>query len=275
MKVGDYLTVAAPFALLLAFALDFNAQTETSLERRIIETAQNVEYAVVPVAHRQPQELPQVVGSAFLINDEGYFITAAHVLGETKSEQLNIIRRQKNGSRGNEWFDLVEKDEQHDLALCKMKNFVARLPKSIAKQTRTTAVVKPFASLAISDEKPEIGRFIMIAGFPLGSWNPTVQLGIVAATEVVNPHLSQPRAPHKELLQISVSGNKGNSGSPVIDLASGRVIGVIIQEVVSTSVQRPSPFAQSSGIMLAAPARWIQELLERHKVKSAFHQPTQ
>ena len=65
-----------------------------------------------------------------------------------------------------------------------------------------------------------------------------------------------------ELLQVSVSANHGNSGGPVIDLNSGLVVGVILSIVPAPlaiggqQILSPSSF-DMSGIMLAAPAKWI------------------
>lgn len=283
VKYSLWKRLATIFGSLALLTSNSHSQTIPQLERQIVSTAKNVEYAVMammywgPHANNGPEA--GVVGSGFLINDEGYFITAAHVLAlyAPESGQLTATRRSKRGDGSGLWFDIIEKDEQHDLALCKLKGFYAHFPKSILAQIPKDAV-QPFASLAISAEQPETGRFVLIAGFPLGSWNPAIQLGTVAATQTINPNVPGVPAGRRELLQISVSGNKGNSGCPVIDLRSGRVIGVIIQEVVSplySSFEGSLPFGQSSGIMLAAPAHWIQELLERHQVKSAFHPPTE
>lgn len=122
-----------------------------------------------------------------------------------------------------------------------------------------------------------VGRFVVIAGFPLGSWNPTVQLGTVAATETINPTGGSVPAGQRALMQINIAGNKGNSGSPVIELRTGKVIGVIIQAVASplfTPNDTVLPLAQSSGIMLAVPASWVQDLLNRHHLVSTAILPT-
>jgi S1-C subfamily serine protease len=129
--------------------------------------------------------------------------------------------------------------------------------------------------LAIAQSAPQAGRFILVSGFPLGSWTPAIQFGLLSATETRYAEAPIARLPKDtfELLQISVSANHGNSGGPVIDLRSGRVVGVILSIV-------PAPLAiggqqiwsdksfDMSGIMLAAPAKWINALLSRHGVKS-------
>lgn len=119
------------------------------------------------------------------------------------------------------------------------------------------------------------GLFVLVSGFPLGSWTPAIQFGLLSAIETRYPEAPIARLPKDtfELLQISVSANHGNSGGPVIDLRSGRVVGVILSIV-------PAPLAidgqqiwndrsyDMSGIMLAAPAKWINALLLRHGLKS-------
>jgi len=82
----------------------------------------------------------------------------------------------------------------------------------------------------------------------------------------------------RELLQISVSANHGNSGGPIIDLATGEVIGVLLQLV-------PAPLAiggqlhydagtfEMSGLMLAAPAAWVNTILAKNGVHSEGVRP--
>jgi S1-C subfamily serine protease len=84
-------------------------------------------------------------------------------------------------------------------------------------------------SVQVSDAQPVTGEFVALAGFHLGSWNPTIQFGTVAAVRTISPNAGRVPAGQCDLLQISASGNKGNSDSPVIDLDTEKVIGVIVQ----------------------------------------------
>jgi S1-C subfamily serine protease len=135
---------------------------------------------------------------------------------------------------------------------------------------------EPFASLAISTAAPRAGRFVVVSGFPLGSWTPALQIGMIAATKTINPNAMYGATIHKdggELLQISISANHGNSGGPVIDLNSGQVIGVVDQvvpaplQIGGQHILNPNTFS-ASGIMLAAPAKWVEALLEKNHIKS-------
>lgn len=188
-----------------------------------------------------------VVGTGFLIDREGHFITAAHVANIKQVGGANVRLtagiRQKSGGGSGQSFNVVGTDEDHDLALCQVNEFRVFTPaqsptaksmraadaKPLPSGTVRTDARHPFASLGIASNPPETGDLALVTGFPLGSWTPTVQLGLVAAVETLYPPPTPPLGVHKDsghLLQISVSANHGNSGGPVIDLVTGKVIGV-------------------------------------------------
>jgi len=258
--------------LFLAGPVPLQAQ---NIEAQLKRVAHNVDFAVLPVWYSQPGNPPnmQVIGSAFLVTPDGYFVTAAHVLREykPKSAQVTVGLRQRSGDISGIWFDVVERDEAHDLALCKTAVPLAKFTES----KNNPGTEQPVASLRVSTAQPTNGEFIVIAGFPLGSWNPAIQLGTVAASRTINPNAGRVPAGQRELLQISVSGNKGNSGSPVAELDTSEVIGVIVQAEPAPlfSPVEAIPLAQSSGIMLAVPASWVRDLLKRHNVQSVVQLP--
>ncbi len=245
------------------------------IERRLEQVAYNVDFAVLSVWYNKPgdQVDMQVVGTGFLVTPDGYFITAAHVLQEykPKSAQMTVGLRQRSGDIGGAWFDLIEKDEAHDLALCKIVGPLAKF----SENKNNPGTERPIASLRVSTAKPITGEFIAIAGFPLGSWNPAIQFGTVAATRTTNPNAGRVPAGQRDLLQISASGNKGNSGSPVVRLDTGEVIGVIVQAQPAPLFGAAGgiPVAQSSGIMLAVPGSWVRDLLKRNSVLSVAQPP--
>ena len=250
------------------------------LEKKLVQAAHDVEYAVLPMMYwgehgRHPEDA-RVVGTGFLINEQGYFVTAAHVLSlyEPNSSQLTATIRQKDGNGGGRWFDVVEKDERRDLALCKIKGYTPHPPKSFVRDHPDADT--PFASLRVAGGLVRTGQFVALAGFPLGAWNPAIQFGTVAATETVNPNAGRVGAGQRELIQVAIAGNKGNSGSPVISLDTEQVVAVIVQ-ALPAPLYAPGdsllPVGQSSGIMLAVPSSWILDLLSRNHVSSSAHHP--
>jgi serine protease Do len=261
-------------ALTLIFLVGPVPLQAQNIEAQLKRVAHDVDFAVLPVWYNQPgnQVNMQVVGTAFLVTSDGYFVTAAHVLQQykPKSAQMTVGIRQRSGDISGRWFDVIEKDEAHDLALCKAVPFL-----KFAENKDNPGTEQPVASLHVSSAHPITGEFIAIAGFPLGSWSPAIQFGTVAATTTTNPNAGRVPAGQRELLQIGASGNMGNSGSPVVELDTGEVIGVIVQAEPAPlfSPVGGVPLAQSSGIMLAVPASWVRDLLKRNKVQSVGQLP--
>jgi S1-C subfamily serine protease len=277
------------------------AQTHPDIQQLVLNETPTAFYATLPVFASVDHSVPGqeqksgiiVIGTGFVVNNQGDFITAAHVASTTEvgtgadkvKVRLTVGRRQKTADISGTDFKVVEIDSDHDLALCHIDflrgvTFAETGVQKIAHPEQpggftAEQMSQPFASLAIDLKPPQAGRFILVSGFPLGSWTPAIQFGLLSATENIYPNAPIGRLPKDtgQLLQISVSANHGNSGGPVIDLSSGRVVGVILSIV-------PAPLAidgkqvwgdqgyDMSGIMLAAPAKWVNALLSRHNVKS-------
>ena len=213
-----------------------------------------------------------VDGTGFLVGREGYFITAAHVRYKASSGQLTatIHQRDKNGS--GLWFDVVEIDSEHDLALCKLKAFNPM--KEPRNSPRPKASYHPVTSLVISTESALAGEPIAIIGYPLGSFaSPIIQIGNIGATDAILASVPNFPAGRHDLLIVSVAGNHGDSGCPVISLETGNVVGMIIQYVPAPLLsigQGPlrQDVPQQSGLMVAVPAQWITQIMSRHSVSN-------
>jgi S1-C subfamily serine protease len=270
------------------------AQKHKDIQDQIMDLAPTASDSVIPISywidHTGSQKdfsvMSGVVGTGFFVDDKGDFITAAHVANLKQigspdhpvNVYLTAVIRQKSGDSMGARFNIVEVDEDHDIALCHIDNFhVYTLADSPSQKIpHTLKIEHPFASLEVAKTPPTIGKFVLVSGFPLGSWTPAIQLGLISAVQTIYPPETPSGAVRKDrgqLLQISVSANHGNSGGPVIDSASGEVVGVILALV-------PAPLAfqgqqlydagtfAMSGLMLAAPASWVEALLSRHNIKS-------
>jgi S1-C subfamily serine protease len=278
-----------------------HAQERKDIQQLVLEETPTAFYAALPVFAWVDNTVPgqegrfgsAVVGTAFVVNNQGDFITAGHVASMTEvgtapnkvKVRLTVGFRQKKAGISGVPFKVVEIDSDHDLALCHIEgqrgvSFSQSGAQKIAHPEQpggltADEISMPFASLAVDQESPQSGRFVLVSGFPLGSWTPAIQFGLLSATETEYPEAPIARLPKDtfELLQISVSGNHGNSGGPVIDLRSGRVVGVILSIVPAPltiggqQVWSDNTF-DMSGIMLAAPAKWVNALLSRNGAKS-------
>ena len=121
-------------------------------------------------------------------------------------------------------------------------------------------------------EKVREGEEIAFTGFPIGpvlGLYPATHRGIVAAiTPVVIPAMSSQtltadqikriRSPF-EVYQLDAVAYPGNSGSPVYEVGTGRVIGVINSVLVKKT--KEAALHDPSGISYAIPVRFVHDLL--------------
>lgn len=143
-------------------------------------------------------------GTGFIFTWDGKILTNNHVIEGSEYIYINFY----NGE-----YVLAEKlkqDANIDLALLK-----AKFPKDI----------KPL-ELGI-DEDTKIGNNIMVMGYPLGSKlgsEMTLTKGIISSVR---------RNETGQLIwyQIDAAVNPGNSGGPLIDETSGKVIGVVTAKI--------------------------------------------
>jgi S1-C subfamily serine protease len=220
----------------------------------------------------QSPERFNVDGTGFLVGREGTFVTAAHVLGRYRpsSGQMSVIIHQRDKHGAGFWFDVIETDKDHDLALCQVKNFKPMKDPKAGSSQRPLSTYRPITSLKISAASAVPGDLIATIGFPLGSFaSPVVQFGNIGATDAMLEAVPQFPAGRRDLMIVSVSANHGNSGGPVISLRTGEVLGMIIQYVPAPLLQfNGQGIPQQSGLMVAVPAKWIAELLDRHHVSN-------
>ena len=150
-----------------------------------------------------------IIGSGFLIDKgKGWILTNRHVVAEAPSE---VDVRFKH----TDYFpaEKLYLDPQVDLALIRIP--VESIPADAIE-----------ASLACN-EKPEMGNAVVVFGHPAGL-NFTGTRGIVSGTTFVGSN---------ELLQTDAPINGGNSGGPLISVASGKVVGVSQSKIVGNDTE--------------------------------------
>ncbi|NYS61416.1 DegQ family serine endoprotease [Vreelandella salicampi] len=137
----------------------------------------------------------QSLGSGFVISEDGYVLTNAHVV-----EDADEILVRFNDRRELE-AEIVGSDPQTDIALLKVD-----------------ASGLPTLNLGDSDEL-NVGEWVAAIGSPFG-FDHSVTAGIVSA---INRTL--PRDAYVPFIQTDVAINPGNSGGPLFNL-DGEVVGI-------------------------------------------------
>lgn len=230
------------------------------------DTIDRIKTGVVGVGTVRPVKQPgagglptNFRGTGFAVADGYHVITNAHVVPENlKTEQGEIYAVFSGEGKDGQVHTatLVETDREHDLALLRIEG--RRLP-----------------PLILGDTGPaRAGQTIAITGFPVGmalGLYPVTHRGIISShvPMAVPAHssgllsaaqLKRLRHPFK-VYQLDATAYPGNSGSPVYDPESGRVIGVLNSVLVKES--RETLLSQPSAISYAIPVRYIIDLLEQ------------
>jgi serine protease Do len=168
-------------------------------------------------------------GSGFLIRQDGYLVTNAHVVGDAERIQVKLSDGRRFEGR------LVGLDDRVDLALVKIE-----------------ATGLPVADLGDSN-RLRVGELVLALGHPFGL-EQTVSFGIVsrkgAPLEVA--------AAAFEFIQTDAAINPGNSGGPLVSMA-GEVIGVNSMAVRNGSIGFAIPINLVKGL--------LPQLAEKGKVE--------
>lgn len=191
--------------------------------------------------------------TGFLINAQGYLLTAAHAVQEARrclaaSPAGKILARASApGSKLAPAVacDVIAVDETHDLAVLKTER-----PLPIA------AVAGRRNFLLLSTQAAQGGTPVAVSGHPHFAWQPRTQTGRVVRRERLRLFENNPA--FSDALVLDIELHRGSSGSPVVRLPEGAVIGIVERQYVL-----------HPGWSVAVSVRYATELLRRAGV--AWH----
>ena len=210
---------------------DFDEMVTEAVEKVIPSVVNISEVKLIRDAYLHVHPVPGV-GSGFIIREDGYILTNAHVVLGSQETKVTL----ENGKIFSGKIRGV--DTMMDLAVVRIEASGLHVPE-MAK-----------------DGNLKIGQMAIAIGSPLGLvGGPTVTAGVVSALE----RSVQTEVTFMEgLIQTDAAINPGNSGGPLIN-SSGLVIGINSAII---------PFAQGIGFAIPIePAMWIAEqLMERGEV---------
>lgn len=222
---------------------------------------------IVGVGTTYPPRQPNVrgerfayLGTGFVVGNGRQIITNAHVVGvalDVDNRQTLAVFSGRGAQAIAHPARVVRSDAEHDLALLEIDG-----------------AALPALQLGDSDAVRE-GQEIAFTGFPIGmvlGLYPATHRGIIAAiTPTAQPtqranELSTLRISRKrsgfDAFQLDATAYPGNSGSPVFELANGRVVAIINSVVVKET--REAMLSRPSGITYAVPAKYIGPLLKAY-----------
>lgn len=245
--------------LLLACLMPLRAE-------QLPETIDQVKPSIVAVgtfmALREQQD--RLLGTGFVVGGGNHAITNSHVvpprLDERRRETVSVYVPAGGNRAQRRSASVIKRDVAHDLCLLRFEGPAMR-------------------SLRIGrDGDVREGELHAFTGFPILQalgLHPVTHRGIVSAiSPIVIPvvsgkHLSrevlQRLSRPFDVFQLDATAYPGNSGSPLYEIDSGRVVGVInsvfIKETKELAISAPS------GISYAIPVSYVRRLLDAAGVK--------
>lgn len=235
-------------------------------DRDLRDIVRRVEPAVAAVGTYQRTRHPpvQLRGTGFGVGDGSLVLTNAHVvprdLDHARRESLAVVR----AGSGAEVEILIPshicRDDAHDLALLVLGD--QRLPAAMSLDAGASV---------------EAGQPVAFTGYPLSGaigLQPVTHRGMVsavapAAVPLADPKLLDPAMLARlrdnfNIFQLDATAYPGNSGSPLYDQRTGKVIGILNSVYVKSTRERQlSAISDPSGITYAIPIRFAEGLMEQ------------
>ena len=256
------------FRCLLLFACTISGASFADELPRIVREAKP---SVLAVGTFAPLRNPQFrfAGTGFVIGDGMTVVTNAHVVPQTLDvpgkEVVAVARAKGGGGTDIEAFtaEVIHIDRGDDLAVLKFKS----------------EVVLPALKLAAPARIDE-GTSIAMIGYPLGvtlGLIPAVHRGVISAlAPLAAPKLNSQQVDARTIRRMRVDAENtiyqldavaypGNSGSPLLSVVTGEVVGIINAGLVKGT--REAAATNPTGISYAVPVDALLRLLSTQKLQ--------
>jgi S1-C subfamily serine protease len=247
----------------------------------------------------KPEYQEGIAGTGILVSDEGYVLTAAHVITETEAAlrahnatkvefsvgiSIDPIAGAIADSRGN--FNYIsctikDTDPVHDLAILQLNQnpFLATFRLGIKMGDKEPKVTIGVAKL--DQSLPPQGQTVLVSGYPLSIPTLVTQKGMIASETFSAAQIQRPSAAAgllstelEDTILLDAVVNPGNSGGPVYLPGEHSVIGICeaYEPTPIFTTQRPQTVVpgvgQISGLAVVIPIKYAIALLQKNKIET-------
>jgi len=224
-------------------------------------TLKSVKPSVVGVgtfmALRQQQD--QLSGTGFVVGDGRHLVTSAHVvpteLDEGRRETVAVYVPAGGNQAERRPARVVKRDRTHDLCLLRFEGSglpALRLGRSADVQEGALYAFTGFPILAALGLRPVTHRGTVSAITP-------IILPLASGKDITPENLRKLSRPF-DVFQLDATAYPGNSGSPLYEIETGRVVGVINSVFVKGT--KEMALSAPSGISYAIPVDFVRRLLD-------------
>ena len=225
------------------------------------DTIERAERSIVGVGTVQKTRRPpaKLSGTGFVVGDGRHVITNAHVIPDkidtARLEYLAVFIGKSENPQARQAVK-VKQDKTHDLVLLRFEG-------------------KPLPTMSLGQSsRVRAGEEYVFTGFPLGALfglYPVTHRGMVssitpialqanAASQLDSTQIRHLRS-RFDVFQLDGTAYPGNSGSPLYQQETGKVVGII--NMVFVKEGRENILAKPSGISYAIPSEYARRLLEK------------
>ena len=226
-------------------------------KQNLPEKIRKIKQSIIAIGFKLNQTQITIIGSGFAVSKNGQILSAAHLYNQLNPEQIkNLIgmamtKQETNGLEYYDWLPLtlIQKDDKNDLVLFQIENYQKTL-------------LEP---LELGDsEKIEVGQDTYFIGFPYAAQliNDGFGITLIANRAIISNIKRDGQDPgHKRnWIILDAISNPGNSGCPLIDLETNKVIGIMTisfrmksQTVNNLDIREPMHICAAKPINLAKP----------------------
>ena len=208
--------------------------TASGIYKNNIESIVAIQTEVVTTNLFGQQVAGAAAGSGFVISEDGYILTNAHVVSDASSIKVSF----ENGTEYD--AKLVGMEEDNDIAVLKIDSSASFNPVTFGDSDKMT-----------------IGEDIVAIGNPLGELTFSLTKGVVSA---LDREITTDVYSSINMFQVDCAVNQGNSGGPVFNMY-GEVVGIVSAKYASNTIEGLGfciPVNDVAGI--------VTELIEHGKV---------
>lgn len=219
--------------------------------------------SVLPIGSFSATDNPRFSfrGTGSVVGDGTLLATCFHVLPEGAEIEggpriVALIRRGTERDSEVRTLRVVAIDRLRDLALLRIEG-------------------APLPALTLDDApSAREGQSVALIGYPIGGvlgFSPVVHRGIVSSITQANlpmqsarqldaKTVARMREGNFDLYQLDATAYPGNSGGPLLDATTGRVLGLVTSVLIKGG--RESALSQPTGITYAVPVAPLRDLLK-------------
>jgi S1-C subfamily serine protease len=218
-----------------------------------------VRSSIVAIGFSPAPNQMTITGSGFCVSNDGKILTAAHIYNQTppqfqsKLMGMASVAEESNGLTRYTWLPLklLKKDDKNDVSLFQLEK-------------NETTLIKPLP--LGNSEDVEVGDDAYFIGFPYAAQLINEGFGI---TLVLNKGIISnvkrdgvdPNHP-RNFLMVDAISNPGNSGCPLIDSSTNKVIGIMsIAFRIQSKTQLALDIREPMHIAAAKPINLAKELV--------------